>query len=414
MNLVNTYSPRSTPINVNHFINITMFMHALPLLMAFVAATTISPPMGRYGIAYSTTEFVDQDRLDPFAPGQQPRRLMLSIFEPVAIHEPCHLYKTQYMPPTTAAAHDEIYSAFGIPNGTFASLENEFCKSSSKPAGCSSYPIAVFSPGLGNSRLLYSAMATSLSSQGLIVITVDHPYDASIVEYPDGSVVRAANISSEAQIVKTLEARQKDVIFIVDQLLDDSSRLEILRAAQDFFRPPRVMAYGHSLGGATAATAMMNDSRILAGINLDGDFYDPFIEPGLDCPFMLVGRENKTLRSDRSWATIWPRLRSTKVDLQMEGFMHGTFTDLPLLAKVLGLTEKLPAEGKALLGSIDAERASEIVTAYTSSFFRFAVREAHLPFDRRLRGVYPEVKVLEDVRRGRCRSDPFWFSRRGP
>lgn len=45
----------------------------------------------------------------------------------------------------------------------------------------------MFSPGLSASRLLYSAQARALASYGYIVITLDHPYDALFVEFPDGT-----------------------------------------------------------------------------------------------------------------------------------------------------------------------------------------------------------------------------------
>lgn len=54
---------------------------------------------------------------------------------------------------------------------------------------------------------MYSTSAGDLASQGYVVITVDHPYDAAIVEFPDGSVVRGANFSTLAAIQKTLEVR---------------------------------------------------------------------------------------------------------------------------------------------------------------------------------------------------------------
>lgn len=49
------------------------------------------------------------------------------------------------------------------------------------------------------------------------------------------------------------------------------------------------------------------------------------------------------------------------------------FPDLPFLAKELGLAKDLPRELESLLGSIDGERALEVVRAYMTSFFGFAV-----------------------------------------
>jgi hypothetical protein len=50
-----------------------------------------------------------------------------------------------------------------------------------------------------------------------------------------------------------------------------------LRGALDL---AEIGIYGHSLGGATAADAMANDARIIAGINPDGSFHTETIDPG--------------------------------------------------------------------------------------------------------------------------------------
>ena len=49
--------------------------------------------------------------------------------------------------------------------------------------------------------------------------------------------------------------------------------------------------FGHSLGGATAAAAMLEDQRIKAGVNLDGTLFGPVVNAGLDRPFMLVAAQ---------------------------------------------------------------------------------------------------------------------------
>ncbi len=71
-------------------------------------------------------------------------------------------------------------------------------------------PVVLFSPGLGNSRFLYSAMAQSIASYGNIVIAIDHPYGANVVEYSDGTFVVAVNISSDAQINLDVNIRAQD------------------------------------------------------------------------------------------------------------------------------------------------------------------------------------------------------------
>jgi predicted dienelactone hydrolase len=126
---------------------------------------------------------------------------MVSSFYPAALRKDCVSYESLYMPNATANFYDEQFGAFGIPADTFTSLQLTHCKSrSSHDLKGQQFPVALFSPGLSNSRLIYNAMAQALASKGYIVITIDHPHDADIVEFTDGSTTFAADIDTDSQI----------------------------------------------------------------------------------------------------------------------------------------------------------------------------------------------------------------------
>jgi predicted dienelactone hydrolase len=99
------------------------------------------------------------------------------------------------MPPATSASYGPLSQSAGLPAALFETFQLDFCKPSK---GCRvmneklpRFPLILFSPGLGESRLLYSTTARSIGAQGYIVATIDHPYDADVVEFPDGSLVRS-------------------------------------------------------------------------------------------------------------------------------------------------------------------------------------------------------------------------------
>ena len=76
----------------------------------------------------------------------------------------------------------------------------------------------MFSPGAGTSRLYYGALAQSLASSGYAV-TIDHPYDADVVEFLDGTLVFNANITSDIlSLGKTVSTRVSDASFALTQL----------------------------------------------------------------------------------------------------------------------------------------------------------------------------------------------------
>ena len=51
------------------------------------------------------------------------------------------------------------------------------------------WPVVLFSPGFGVERELYAGLVEDLASHGYVVVSIDHPHDAGVVEFPDGRVV---------------------------------------------------------------------------------------------------------------------------------------------------------------------------------------------------------------------------------
>ena len=49
-------------------------------------------------------------------------------------------------------------------------------------------PIIIFSHGITGSRHIHTALAEELASHGYLVVGVDHPYDANLTIFPDGSI----------------------------------------------------------------------------------------------------------------------------------------------------------------------------------------------------------------------------------
>lgn len=132
-------------------------------LLPSTGAVSFPVVVGSFNTSIATTELIDYNRLDPYAPTPHPRTLMISLFHPVP-PAACGPSLTSYMDPISATFEDEQYAPLGIPAGAFGSLTLQSCKPcpASKPSHRvkeSNYPLVLFSPGLGNSRLMYSAMA---------------------------------------------------------------------------------------------------------------------------------------------------------------------------------------------------------------------------------------------------------------
>lgn len=137
-----------------HLIQVTLVFAQLFLT---IDAVSFPLPAGSYRTSLTKAELIDHQRPDPYATTPQPRSLVISLFYPVS-PAACSPTLAPYMDPITAAFEDTEYAQDGVPAGAFESLNLQVCHSP-RPVELSIYPLVLFSPGMGNTRLLYSAMA---------------------------------------------------------------------------------------------------------------------------------------------------------------------------------------------------------------------------------------------------------------
>lgn len=154
--------------------------------------------------------------------------------------------------------------------------------------------------------------------------------------------------------------------------------------------------FGHSLGGATAAAAMLTDPRILGGVGIDGKLLSPVLEQGLDRPFALVGRPDHAAE-DPTWNQFYSALRGKKADLSVSGTVHASFTDFPAL--IASLNVSLPETAEALLhaelGTLEFGRGAEVVAGIVEAFADLVYNNRTGPiFTKDGDAFYPEVTVL--------------------
>lgn len=306
------------------------------------------------------------------------------------------------MPALSAAFFDQIYAP-ATTNGSFESFFLNTCRPSTRELRPSkphdkqpaTHPLVIFSPGGGNSRLIYNAIAQSISSYGYHVLTIDHPYDALGVEYPDGSYVLAANYTTDADYETAIHVRTADVHFVLDSLSSKSQRLAAL-LPRSSAALSQVAVIGHSLGGATALSAMLADERISAGANFDGKFFPGVLPPRgsdkdkLDRPFMLVGNEARNASTDPTWDLVWQEyLAGPRVELQVQGWQHGAFTDFPLLMSSVGAKGYLDG-----IGDVNGPRGIEVITKSLLAFLESARKPAGKADMDKVLAKFPEVGVV--------------------
>jgi predicted dienelactone hydrolase len=181
---------------------------------------------------------------------------------------------------------------------------------------------------------------------------------------------------------RAVQVRVADTRFVLDHLATlnaggnpDAEQRPLPAGLRGALKLSTVGMFGHSLGGATAAQAMFEDGRIDAGVNLDGVLFGPVVAAGLDRPFLLVGAHEHGRDSDPTWAQFWANLRGWRLNLQLTGSGHNSFTDLQVLLPQTADALNLPPDAvQQLIGTIDPRRSVLNQRAYVTAFFDLHLR----------------------------------------
>ena len=257
-------------------------------------APTGSSAVGTYAVALA----------DPARGG---RRLMVTLWypaasvrgRPLAVYASPRLTATLGLPPVRVHARNRA------------------------PARRARLPVVLFSPGFGQPRVLYQALAEDLASHGYLVIAVDHTGEAP-VEFPNGDIqLPSTDLSSLAAASAT---RLADTRLILHRMI-----LQRLNGTSNGPRPDpaRIAVIGHSLGGSTAAAVMRAERRVDVGVDIDGSILGSATHRGVTRPFMIMtGRTglDPTMRGMLTHSS-GPRLALRLADLE-----HAAFSDLPAVA----------------------------------------------------------------------------------
>ncbi|GGG14526.1 hypothetical protein GCM10010912_68730 [Paenibacillus albidus] len=161
------------------------------------------------------------------------------------------------------------------------------------------FPVILFSHGLGSNRFFSTFQFEELASHGFIVASVQHTFFSnSGTLFADGTkLLKNISIPADYQEAGLLirDIWSKDSSFVLDQIikLHDMDPEGIFVNKID---KSNVGIMGHSFGGANAAYVLYADNRFKAGINLDGFPYgaEP-ISQGLKQPFMWMHTERLSL-----------------------------------------------------------------------------------------------------------------------
>ena len=355
----------------------------LAALLPAALAQLFPVPEG-YKVQRINTELVDSSRIDPFN-SSHPRRMMVSQFKPVTDCKKTCI--TPYMTPKMAQIQDEILTDYlgdiGWPSGILAGLETELCCESTG-SDKRKFPKILFGTGLNTTRTWYSSVAQHHAALGYEIIVMDHPYETDVVQFPDGEIIFGGAIGRDDDDVEQLQ-------FGLDVRTDD------VKFVLDHFKICKTVYIGQSYGGAAAATAMLDEPRIAAGVNLDGILWGRVVDAGVPRPFLQFGQVVHN-DLDPSWAQFWKAMDEKHPDvwtreLMLEDSVHGSFYDQSVLGDVTGLRENEELVN-GFFGNVTGERVMKVLRAYLGDYIEFAMGEGDEGLLSGESEEWPDVKFL--------------------
>ncbi|MEU7747187.1 alpha/beta hydrolase [Nonomuraea sp. NPDC049158] len=332
----------------------------------------------------------DTSRADPWVPSVKARELMVSLWYPAKA-------RGRKPAPYMTAKESELLMKDGEITGLPLDLLSKTrtnATTDAEPAGHRrGLPLVVLSTGFTEPRSSLTALAEDLASRGYAVVSIGHTYE-SATSFPGGRITTcvACEVKEKDQAFwdKVGATRAADVSFVLDAL----TRAHPQWKSAALIDPSRIAMAGHSAGGASAVGAMLKDSRVRAGIDIDGTAFVPVPESGLPRPFLFLGTQAKHSPGgkDVSWDGVWQNLTGWKRWLVVAGAEHVSFTDIAVLGEQIGIyrnTDLPPA------------RSMGITRTYVAAFFDLHLRAKPQPLLNERSPRFPEVKLC-DVEQKTC------------
>ncbi len=280
------------------------------------------PYEGDSPIGYRTLT-LQSPRQDVLATQGVKRRLQLEIWYPAASS------RGKLKAWADADMGHALTEQFPLPEGFQSKIQAHAYVGAPPAAG--KFPVVLFSHGLSWPVTLYQSYTEDLASRGYIVIGVNHPHGAALIEYDDHSRLDMSawptiKDEPERQLFLARHAQEwaADLTFVLDQITAGSLIADLPADTR------RVAVLGHSYGG-TVAGRLSQDPRIRAAIAMEGAVRDPTDKHArgsltVGAPFLhLIGGYNRLELDNGSYQ---PSAGAPVYVAVVKGTGHAYFSDL--------------------------------------------------------------------------------------
>ena len=303
-------------------------------------------PSGNFNIGTQSLELIDSNRLEWFTDNQNDlRKIMVQIWYPTKENKgQKELYIDNGNIRIKALADQFEYNPSLFKKLT--DIETNSIKEAEPYNKNGSYPLIIFSHGLGGNRTQNTIMIEELVSNGYVVIAIEHAYDANVSIFDNGDIAdyrSGVNYNRRHTEILTpeefwnirepqLKTRAADVSFVINKIEEGGFPGDI----SQIINLDKIGIFGHSFGGATSIFSSYSDYRIDACVNLDGWMVvvpDNIINDGIKQNFMYIGQEgwDEKLNYEKLDQFIKSNKSSSKI--LIPGTTHYDFSDTPHMSK---------------------------------------------------------------------------------
>ena len=372
---------------------------------------------GNYAVGRINYDLIDPSRKEPFLNNPHTKReIMVTVYYPA--DPPANTHPAPYVEGQIA---DLLASKVHLPAIAIQLIHTHAYEH--VPIAEGTFPVVLFSPGIGTPPVEYTSTVEDLASHGYIVAMIYHTYSVPATVFADGRValINDAGIRSENEPAGTSDAQTNkdrnaigsvwvaDARFTLDQLIKLNTDDKLLKGHLNL---AEVGMYGHSFGGATAAEVCREDTRFKACLNMDGTAFAMTSSSQIKQPLMWMASDYSQV-TDSQLQQVHLTRREFNAKMQQRTEQRETFVQSLKQGYVFilkGSTHSTYITDEALLGpvvpglqdplaTIDGTRAVTVINTYIAAFFGTYLKQQQTNLLNGDSPTYPEMELLADRHR---------------